>query len=112
MFSLIHPHLQYTQGFSELLAPLYFVYTGQGASDFAEAEFAESNAFWSFVALMAEVGDVAKGPGRGMWGEGGQEGEKDVSWAMNRLSKRVKWADSLVSPSEYPLYRTRQTHVD
>lgn len=98
VFSLIHPHLEYTQGFSELLAPLYWTYAGQGEPDVHDAEHAEADAFWGFVALMAEVGDVVKGPGEGTWGDQAVGGEKDVSWAMRRLSKRVQWADAIVSP--------------
>lgn len=99
IFSLIHPQLSYTQGYAELLAPIYWVHAGQG-SDWTEIEsgaFAEADAFWAFLALMGEVGEVVKGPGSRPWGEvafvKGQKREMDIQWALTRLSARVKWAD-------------------
>lgn len=107
VFSLIHPQLSYTQGYAELLAPLYWVYASQGASldDAASDEddggqWAEPDAFWAFLALMGEIGEVVKGPGHRPWGEvdltvGGRP-ELDIQWALSRLSARVKWADETV----------------
>lgn len=61
----------------------------------------EGDTFWAFVGLMAEIGEVVKGPGESVWSEeleivGGRV-ERDVKWALKRLSNRVKWADALVS---------------
>jgi hypothetical protein len=109
IFSLIHPQLSYTQGYAELLAPLYWVYAGQGVSpddagdEHEGGHWAEPDAFWAFLALMGEVGEVVKGPGRRPWGEvdltvGGRP-ELDIQWALSRLSARLKWADETVRPT-------------
>lgn len=99
IFSLIHPQLSYTQGYAELLAPIYWVFSGQGSDPIETdgAAFAEADAFWAFLALMGEVGEVVKGPGSRAWGEvtlvERQKREMDIQWALSRLSARVKWAD-------------------
>jgi hypothetical protein len=90
IFTLLHPHLAYTQGFSELLGPLYFTYASQ------DDDLEEGDVFWSFVSLMAEVGDVVKGPGDGSWEAMRGEGDRDVKWALKRFSNRVRWADQLL----------------
>ncbi|CED83680.1 GTPase-activating protein [Phaffia rhodozyma] len=105
IFTLIHPHLAYTQGFAEILAPLYFVYASASVAEAKakasieeyEQAAVEGDTFWAFVGLMAEVGNVVKGPGAGIWSQDliviGGVVERDVKWALKRLSDRVKWAD-------------------
>lgn len=93
VFTLLHPHLPYTQGFSELLAPLYWAFAAQ--DEYLE----EADVFWTFVALMAEVGDVVKGPptGTGSWDQERVDGgERNVKWALQRFSNRIRWADQIL----------------
>jgi hypothetical protein len=63
---------------------------------------AEEETFWAFAALMGELGSVVAGPPKSRdWAEGAEV--DGVKAALERLSRRVRWADeelwtALVSP--------------
>ena len=44
--------MHYVQGMSELVAPIYYVF-----SHSSESDQAESDTFWAFSTLMGEIGD-------------------------------------------------------
>lgn len=99
VFAHIHPHLAYAQGFSELLAPLYWVFSQAAPVQASSGIDAEGDAFWAFVALLAEVGDIVRPLSSSTTSTllaSPTDGSLSVTWALRRLSMRLRWADQLL----------------
>ncbi|KAL7420303.1 S-adenosylmethionine-dependent methyltransferase [Cryptotrichosporon argae] len=85
--------MPYSPNILDVLVPLYLVFAEAdfdpaiAASARAEGKRAEEDTFWAFTALAAELGDVISPPA--------ELGPKDVAWALERLGRRVRWADPL-----------------
>lgn len=119
VFVKAHPQWEYTQGFADVLIPLYMVYAigGDGEPELQRRKkdkrqpkarpsdalptlalssswgrHAEEETFWAFAALMGELGGVIAGPPKSRdWAQGTEV--DGVKAALEKLGRRVRWAD-------------------
>lgn len=78
-----HPQWKYRSHFVDILVPLYLVFAGPSGT----GKWAEEETFWAFAAMMGELGEIIAAD------------EDELEGALQRLGRRVKWAD-------YDLYDT------
>jgi hypothetical protein len=94
IFALLNP-VHYVQGMSELIAPLYYVF-----SQSSEKEDAEADCFWAFSNLMGEIGDFYVQDSDGSFG--GEEHPADpmslgvagLGAAIRQFAKELHWIDA------------------
>lgn len=93
IFALLNP-VHYVQGMSELIAPLYYVF-----SQSTEKEDAEADTFWAFSFLMGEIGDFYVQDSDGSFGQNTSAdattlGLAGLGAALRQFAKELHWIDS------------------
>lgn len=93
IFALLNP-VHYVQGMSELIAPLYYVF-----SQSSEKEDAEADTFWAFSFVMGEIGDFYVQDSDGSFSESHNAdattvGVAGLGAALRQFAKELHWIDS------------------
>jgi len=100
VFCRAHPQWTYSSGFADIVTHLYLIYVGDIIDSRVSSsplsvfpnrpgsKYAEEETFWAFAGLMGDIGDVVS------TSQTVQAGNKDLEWALERLGRRVRWADS------------------
>ena len=93
IFALLNP-VHYVQGMSELIAPLYYVF-----SQSSEKENAEADTFWAFSFIMGEIGDFYVQDSDGSFSESHTAdattiGVAGLGAALRQFAKELHWIDS------------------
>lgn len=77
VFCQVHPQWSYKSHFVDIIVPLYLVYSGQNGKE----PWAEEQTFWALAGIMSDLGSVISAD------------EDGLQVALDRLGRRVKWAD-------------------
>lgn len=83
VFCQVHPQWAYKSHFIDIIVPLYLVYSGQNGKE----AWAEEQTFWALAGIMSDLGSVISAD------------EEGLQIALDRLGRRVKWADYDLSDS-------------
>lgn len=90
VFCQVHPQWAYKSHFVDIVVPLYLVYSGANGKE----PWAEEQTFWALAGIMSDLGSVISAD------------EDSLQTALDRLGRRVKWAD-------YDLFDSLRTrHLD
>jgi hypothetical protein len=97
VFCRVHPQWSYASAFIDIVTPLYLIFAGGEMGRTSNArrpsvpgaprtgKYAEEETFWAFASLMGDIGDLVA--------EGKTLGTRDMAWVLERLGRRVRWAD-------------------
>lgn len=77
VFCQVHPQWAYKSHFVDIIVPLYLVYSGPNGKE----PWAEEQTFWALAGIMSDLGSVISAD------------EEGLQVALDRLGRRVKWAD-------------------
>ena len=77
VFCQVHTQWAYKSHFVDIIVPLYLVYSGQKGKE----PWAEEQTFWALAGIMSDLGSVISAD------------EDGLQVALDRLGRRVKWAD-------------------
>lgn len=77
VFCQVHPQWAYKSHFVDIVVPLYLVYSGPNGKE----PWAEEQTFWALAGIMSDLGSVISAD------------EDGLQSALDRLGRRVKWAD-------------------